>query len=893
MVPIMNRKGSQLQSPAMPIVVTICQPNIYCPSFRAIKTLKSNPRILIDPEKVARENEIRRSETNLPTTLTHPLPHPQTHQTVAFMDLRFLKISACFGLASLLGLLAAPALAQEADVRFNRDIQPILAKKCFACHGPGQAESSLRLDQAQSATGEADSGSIAIVPGKPGESELLRRVLSHDEFDKMPPEGPSVTEEEAAILRQWIASGAEYEGHWAFEPVEDPKVPEIQNDDWSRNEIDQFILARLQANNLTPNEPASRRSLIRRAYYNLTGLPPTQEEVQAFEADDSPDAWEKLIDRLLASQRYGEKWGRHWLDLVRFAETNSYERDGVKPNAWRYRDYVIQAFNDNVPYDQFVIEQLAGDELPNPTREQIVATGYYRLGVWDDEPADPVQHEYDQYDDLISTTGKTFLAVTINCARCHEHKIDPISNENYYEFLAFFRDLKPYGTRGSVAWSQVEISEDETKQKHNEFDRKVRQAEQKVTQILDDAVQQLPKKQQVGRKKRDQRKLYERAEKQIAELLPARVDEFKEALKLRDSLYELRKSLPAREFAMAVTTDTNVPKTTVMMRGNPHVPGAEVEPAYPVFYNQERPKIVAPEGSSDKVGRRMTLAKWIASPDNMLTARVMVNRIWQYQFGRGIVQSSSNFGQLGTPPTHPELLDWLAVEFVRSEWDIKHMQKLLMMTAAYQMDSSGSESGLAKDPGNNFFWRFNPRRLSAEEVRDSILAVNGRLNEKMYGPGFYAKISQEVMAGQSKPGDGWGESPYSEQARRSVYIHVKRSLVTPILSSFDFPETDAPCEDRFVTTQPAQALAMINGEFANMQARELAERVRKAGAESAEDRMKQAISFVLARDATARDLEIGRSLMNDLQSNHQLDAEQAFDLYCLMLINLNEFFFID
>jgi len=816
--------------------------------------------------------------------------------------MRYLSDIVRFSFVVLMGimLLTCTHMVQaqqspEPTVKFNRDVKPILAKKCFACHGPADQESSLRLDERESAVAEADSGMIAIVPGNVEESELIRRITSHDEFEKMPPEGEGVKPEELAILKTWIQEGAQFQGHWAFEPAADPKPPTTKQEGWVENPIDQFVLARLEENGLAPNAPASKRTLIRRAYYNLTGLPPTKEEIEAFEKDDSPDAWKNLVEKLLASEHYGEKWGRHWLDLVRFAETNSYERDGVKPNAWKYRDHVIRSFNENKPYDQFVIEQLAGDELENPTPESIIATGYYKLGVWDDEPADPVLHEFDQYDDIISTTSKTFLGITIGCARCHDHKIDPISQENYYQFLSFFRGMKPYGNRGDVSFSQREISSPEVISAHENHRRERHAVERRLNEIVSSAIEQLPEPEQKEvRRQRDPNRRRERMDDRIAELVPNEASEYAELKRQLDAVNDKEKYLPAREFALAVNkANKKPPETKIMLRGNPHVPGDGVVPGFPKYFNEPNPEIPEPTDQQQTSGRRLVLAKWIASEDNLMTARVMVNRIWQYQFGRGLVRSSSNFGQLGTPPTHPELLDWLTQEFVRSGWNIKHMQRLMMLSSTYQMSSEGTEKGLAQDPANDLFWRFNSRRLTAEEVRDSILLVNGRLNDKMYGHGFYPQISAEVMAGQSKPGDGWGNSSYEEQARRAVYIHVKRSLVTPILSNFDFPETDSPCEDRFVTTQPAQALGMINGDFANAQSTELAKRVRETGATTPEDQIREAVQFVMAREANDQDVKIGISLMTDLKKDHGLDDQRAFDLYCLMLINLNEFFFLD
>ncbi|MEX0792401.1 MAG: PSD1 and planctomycete cytochrome C domain-containing protein [Pirellulaceae bacterium] len=778
--------------------------------------------------------------------------------------------------------------AQEKSVSFTDQVKPILARKCYACHGPGDAESGLRLDRKENAIAETDSGLHAIVPGNLDESELLARITAEDEFTRMPPEGKPLTEEEVEILRTWIAEGAEFEGHWAFEPVTPQEPPVVENTDWVRTPIDAFILGRLEKANMQPNPEASRAALVRRAYYNLTGLPPTHEQIEAFVNDESPTAWENLIDELLASQHYGEKWGSHWLDLVRFAETNSYERDGVKPNAWRYRDYVIRSFNDNKPYDQFIKEQLAGDEMVDRTNDTIIATGYYRLGLWDDEPADKVQHEADQYDDIVSTTSSAFLAMTVACARCHEHKIDPIKHEDYYSFLAFFRGMKTY----SIPTSQYEISSEEVISQHDSHNEEKLRVEKKIDAIVEKAIEKLP---------REERRQYERSRKReellerVIELVPNEASEFEALKRELAGLQEKDQYLPPREYALAVNrSDRNPPPTHLMMRGNPHTPGEEVQPAFPSLFGDEIPPIEPPREDATTSGRRTVLANWIASPDNRLTARVMVNRIWHHHFGRGIVASTSNFGQLGMQPTHPELLDYLATEFVNSGWDINQMHRLIMNSAVYRMSSAGAEDGLARDAANDLFWRFNPRRLTGEEVRDSILLVNGRFNSKMYGPGFYSNISKEVMAGQSQPGQGWGKSSPEDQARRSVYIHLKRSLITPILSNFDFPETDASCSERFVTTQPAQALGLLNGSFAHEESVHLAKRVREAvPADELEPRIRQAVTFVLARDANDSDLEIGKRLVARLQEEHGVPAQQAFDLYCLTLLNLNEFLFID
>lgn len=785
--------------------------------------------------------------------------------------------------------LGAVCYAQD-EVDYARDIQPLLAKRCYSCHGPGEGESGLQLDARDAALAEADSGLAAIVPGKPDESELIRRVMSTDGLERMPPEGKPLKAEEVALLKQWISEGANWKKHWAFEKPEVQTPPEVQHADQVANPIDNFILKRLEANGLEPNPKADRRTLIRRAYYDITGLPPTYEEIEAFVADESPNAYEKLVDRLLASPQYGERWGRHWLDLVRFAETNSFERDGDKPDAWKYRDYVIRSLNEDKPYDQFLIEQLAGDELPNATPETIIATGYYRLGVWDDEPADPLQAEYDHYDDLVNTTGKAMLGLTVNCARCHDHKIDPIPQTDYYKLVAFMRDVAPYGRRGDISNSRREITSDEIRAIHDVIDQKTGEMQGQLDELYKEVVEKLPRDQR--REARNPKKR-EEIEKKLDELAPEVSEQY---FALRDELRRVRDAqrvLPDRQFAMSVNNALNPPPpTTVMNRGNPHVPGDEVEPGFPEIFDDPAPEIVPPANGRTS-GRRLAMAKWIASKDNMLTSRVMVNRLWQHHFGRGIVRSTDNFGQLGDQPTHPKLLDWLAQQFVDNGWSMKKMHKLIMMSNAYQMSSAGNEAALAKDPANNLLWRHDMRRLSAEEIYDSLLVANGSFNDKMFGPSYYPKVSDEVKAGQSQPGAGWHDSSEDERNRRAIYIFVKRSLIPPMLANYDFPETDALCPERFATTQPAQALGMLNGEFLNEQAKEFGDLLRKEAPGDLRLQIALSIEKGLGRAATDADIQAGEELIAKLKAKHALSDERAFDLYCLTVLNLNEFIFID
>jgi mono/diheme cytochrome c family protein len=378
--------------------------------------------------------------------------------------------------------VTAPRVARAETVDFSRDIQPLLAKRCYSCHGPDTQEGGLRLDDAAAATRELDSGARAIVPSDDAASEILARITSDDPDVRMPPEGSRLTATQVETLRRWITAGAEFREHWAFRPVVRPEPPTST----AAKPIDAFVRDTLARRGLPAPSLADRRTLLRRATYGVTGLPPTEQEMRDFLADDSPQAWEKVVDRLLASPHYGEKWARHWLDLVRYADTNSFERDGNKPHAWRYRDYVIRSLNDDKPYDRFVIEQLAGDELPSPSPDDLIATGYYRLGLWDDEPADRLQARYDWLDDLVSTTGQTFLGLTINCARCHDHKIDPIPQKDYYSLLAFFQNVTPMANDGETIERKLftdERASADYKRKLADLNRRRNTAQKAVTEI--------------------------------------------------------------------------------------------------------------------------------------------------------------------------------------------------------------------------------------------------------------------------------------------------------------------------------------------------------------------------------------------------------------------------
>jgi hypothetical protein len=803
----------------------------------------------------------------------------------------------------------AAQASTEALRFFESRIRPLLIENCYKCHADKKQRGSLRVDSRAALLSGGDQGA-AFKPGKPDESLLIKAVRHEDEL-KMPP-NKKLTKEQIADLTEWVRQGAPWPGgeavatplkrefqigekdraHWAFQAVKHPSIPAVKDRLWVKNPIDAFILAKLEAKGFAPNPPADKRELIRRLYYDLLGLPPTPRAVEQFVADASPNAYEKQIDRLLASPRYGEKWGRHWLDLVRFAETNSYERDGAKPNAWRYRDYVIRAFNDDKPYDRFLREQLAGDEMADGGPDGIIATGYYRLGIWDDEPSDREQSRYDGLDDIVATTGQVFLGLTVDCARCHDHKIDPIPQKDYYRLLSFFHNINHYRNGGPTDETLIESDPDGRRA----YDDRVRARQQKREDL----------QAALGTFESEFRKLYEQIHgrsvkpPELRRLLRAEgakllgKERYQRYEEQHRELQKLMQTKIAGEMALCVTeSGPRAPETFVLIRGNPHVKGDKVELAFPVVLGGIKPVLPTPPPGAKTTGRRLALANWIASSDNPLTARVMVNRIWQYHFGRGLVRSSSNFGVQGDKPTHPELLDWLADEFVRCGWSMKAMHRLIVSSNAYRMSSRANDKALSADPINDLFWRFDMRRLTAEEVRDSILALSGALNLKMYGPGVFPAIPAEVMAGQSIPGKGWGKSTLEEQCRRSVYVHLKRSLLTPILESFDAGETDRSTPVRFVTTQPTQALALLNGDFVHKQAVLFAERLRQEAGSDVEKQVRLALELATTRPPSEREIRRGVELIAAMKTKDGVGSEAALTYFCLLVLNMNEFVYLD
>lgn len=718
--------------------------------------------------------------------------------------------------------------------------------------------------------------------------------------------------------------------HWSFLPVVRPTLPQVQRAEWVQSPVDAFVLAELERHGLQPAPVADRRTLLRRVYLDLIGLPPAPVEVQAFLEDPSRDALAHVVEELLARPEYGERWARHWLDVVRYAESNGYERDGAKPNVWRYRDYVIQAFQHDKPYDRFVVEQLAGDELADANAETQIATTFLRLGVWDDEPADPEVDRFDQLDDVLGVTASAFMAQTIRCARCHDHKFESFTQHDYYRLLAVFSPLKRpqdgrtdldrfVGTPAELAAFEQQVKEVETRmaaarsaleQQEWSICRRLAEADLLAATPADDGISAealAALTTEPAHRSDAQRELAAKYRSRARSIIERHATEEERATldHLERALEDLRAARPPEPpRAYIWYEDGTVPATHLLARGDPRQPLAEVQPGLPAILVDAPPLPPQPTGRTS--GRRLALARWLVQPDHPLTARVMVNRIWQHHFGDGLVGSENDFGVMGELPTHPELLDWLASEFVASGWSIKHMHRLMVLSSTYQMASQVSDQVLAADPSNNRLTRFEARRLEAETVRDCILYASGTLNRRRGGPSVFPKISPAVLAGQSRPGNGWTVSDPHDAARRSIYVFVKRTLLVPELEVLDFPDTNNTCEQRLVSTVATQALTYLNGEFVHEQAGAFAARLLQEipgeGPNFDAARADRAFQLTLCRSPTSAELD---AVLAFLQRHRALSASEppganqpsastvaGLHALALVLFNTNEFVYL-
>jgi hypothetical protein len=736
-------------------------------------------------------------------------------------------LSALAAAAALL-LMPAGVLAQPAPgpVEFNRDVRPILSNKCFACHGPDEKvrKADLRLDTRGGATASV------VVPGKPAESELLKRLTTTEPDEVMPPPktGKKLTPREIDTLTRWVKDGAPYATHWAYVKPVRPPVPVVRNPQAvGRNPIDAFVFARLEKEGLTPSPEADRYTLARRVALDLTGLPPTVAEVDAFVKDTSPGAYEKLVDRMLAKPAFGEHWARMWLDLARYADSAGYADDPPR-TIWKYRDYVINAFNANKPFDRFTVEQLAGDLLPSPTEEQLIATAFHRNTLTNNEGGtNDEEFRNVAVVDRVNTTFTVWMGTSSACCQCHTHKYDPLSQTEFFQLFAFFNNTADADKGDESPTLPFWTPELQAKKK-----------------TLEDDVAALE-----------------------AKLKGKKADDLKPE---RDKLTALKKELAAVKPLTSVPVMRELPagqrrKTRLQYRGNFLDLGDEVTEGVPAVLHQ-LPK--------DAPKNRLTLARWLVAPENPLTARVMANRFWEQIFGIGLVRTSEEFGTQGELPSHPELLNWLAVEFA-AKWDVKAFLKLLVTSKAYRQSSKVTPALFERDPENRLLARGPRVRLSAEAVRDQSLFVGGLLSPKMLGPSV--KPPQPTFGLNAAFGRtlDWQPSTGEDKFRRGLYTEWRRSNPYPSMSTFDAPNRDVCTVRRTRTNTPLQALVTMNDPVYVEAAQGLARRMLKDGGQAPADKVAFAVRLCLARPAT--DAEVARlvKLYADAKAAFGKDATKA------------------
>jgi hypothetical protein len=687
------------------------------------------------------------------------------------------------------------AAQPQPQISFNRDVRPILSENCFACHGfdPKHRQADLRLDTFAGATENHD-GIRGIVPGDAAQSAAWQRIISTDPDEVMPPpksHKPPLSPAQRTILKTWIEQGAKYERHWSFEP---PKPS-------PGSSIDSFIQDRLAQEKLSPSPAASPATLIRRVSLDLTGLPPTPEEVAAFLADPSDQAYSKLVDRLLQSPHYGERWGRWWLDQARYADSNGYSIDAPR-QIWKFRDWVINALNADMPFDQFTIEQLAGDLLPNAAESQKIATGFHRNTQINQEGGiDKEQFRIDSVFDRVATTGTVWLGLSIGCAQCHDHKFDPIEQKEYYQLFAFFNNqdeptLKVFDPTVDVTELTAEFKQLETQikafiQDHaselDAWEAGLTPAIKKSLSSFLTKILAIPKN--------------KRSFAQTQSLFAASVGGVGTFRELNDRYKEIDTLLNQGVTTLVMKELPKPRKTTVFIKGDFTRPADEVTPG--------TPSVLHPFKSTTPQPNRLDLAKWIVSPENPLTARVIVNRIWQQYFGRGLVETENDFGMQGTTPSHPELLDWLATELLAKNWSLKDIHRLIVTSHTYRQSSSNRPDLREKDPGNYLLARQSRLRLDAEVVRDVALSASGLLAPQIGGPPVYPPIPDGVM-GQGQVKRTWSVSKGADKYRRGLYTFIYRASPPPTLTVFDAPEGFTTCTRRIRSNTPLQALTLMN-----------------------------------------------------------------------------------
>lgn len=914
-------------------------------------------------------------------------------------------------LVSSPGKLARAAEPDPADVEFfEKSIRPILVQHCFSCHSRKEPKGGLVLDTPEGLKQGGDTGPV-IVPKQPDKSLLIEAVRYKNTDLQMPPKN-RLSAAEVAALERWVARGAvdprppttstgatssasaptgmsidEGRAFWSFKSVGNPSVPEPKQADWVRTPIDAFVLARLEANGLSPAPEADKRTLLRRVTFNLTGLPPTRAEIADFLADKSPNAWETVIERLLASPSYGVRWGRHWLDVARYADSNGLDENLAFGNAWRYRDYVVQAFNSDKPFDRFLVEQLAGDQIAEPSVESRTATGFLVLGAKVLAEPDREKLEMDTIDEQLDTIGKAFLGMTLGCVRCHDHKFDPLKQTDYYGLATIFKGTQTFAATNTGAikhWNEFPFGTPDEAERLKAVDAEIAEKKKLASTFKSEAIAKI---RTAARKRgadylalaarlapevpltviaelaerdglhphilhhcrlhaqyhRDDpffarwyelkaeekfdeigshyRALFERVEQALAEArktdpkaskiadaeleaarvalndpsgflaIPAKVENAFDAAtlaeynRLADAARIVESQAPDVSSAMAVADGKVVERMAIHVRGNHRSHGAEVARSFPAVMLAANSK---PELSPNRSGR-LELAEWLVRPEHPLTARVYVNRLWRWHFGVGIVESTENFGKLGSPPSHPELLDWLAKRLVDSGWSTKQMHRLILSSSVYRMAASHPQerAHAAVDPENRLLWKARLQRLDAEQIRDSVLAVTDRLDPTLGGKSIPLRNRQFVFDHTSI------DHTKYDSLRRAIYLPVVRNNLYSLFEQFDFPDPTMPTGSRNATVVAPQALLMLNADLVLDSANAWAHRllaVDRTDAERVRLAYEQAYGRPPRADEVARAVNFVEDVVRKRPSDHA--RADAWSLLCQSLLASNEFIYL-
>jgi len=857
-------------------------------------------------------------------------------------------------------LVAQNPLAQENDFLttvpdFAKDIRPLLKTHCVKCHGEEKQQGGLRLDTKSAALQGGDSGRPSIVAGKPDESLLIEMVTSKDIDQRMPLKAEPLKGAEVELLKRWIHAGAQWpesesvksapsqmvvsdedRQHWSFRPLQHITPPTVEDVASIRTPVDLFIRRTLSEHKLTPSQEADQRTLIRRVTFDLIGLPPKPEEIAAFVHSSDSNAYEQLVEKLLSSDHYGERWARHWLDVARYADSDGQEGDADRPNAYRFRDFVIHALNHDMPYNEFVRWQLAGDEIDPDNPRAIAATGFIVAGTSTvlkvPMEEEKLRNRANELDDMVSTTGQALLGLTLACARCHDHKYDPLPTRDYYRMMRIFnsgdRREVPFVARAELATHRQATSSwqkefDEAKKQRDDWLKEARkpfvdsvragkiaklsasEAEKKLLlETPEDAnakklANRFSKELKVGDAEyvavmpEEKQAIWKEKDRQVREIEARKPATLPTAFAFADFAPEPRESwLFERGDFMARNERMDLGFLTVLTTGK--TPGD--------YWFEAR----GSQRRDDSTQQRRAMADWITDLDHgagVLLARVIVNRVWQHHFGEGLVKTVSDFGTRGDLPTHPQLLEWLASEFIHHGWSLKHLHRLILNSACYRQSNTSNAVNAAVDPGNQWLWQRRPMRLESEVLRDSILAVCGSLNPAMYGPSFKPPIAVEAMQARNvKNAYPRDATDSAETRRRSIYMFHKRVVQYPFLQAFDAPDAQVSCGRRVNTTVAPQALALLNDPFVRLRAAELAQRLQLEFSSEPTKQVQRAFELCLARQPQADELEDTIAFLRSQQvvrsqRDSKLSAEQATQLaltdMCQMMFSLNEFIYID